>query len=240
MLRRKVLLLGALSLAAGSAWAALGDSYVGEVATDWSTTGAVTVRSSQDGGYLGFYPASSLISGQAFQASGLPGNKGLTDGWNHSANAGYSWLVYPISPMSLSPASVNSKAWVEFSFDQVYSLKDITVWNGAGDEANSFQRARAWKDTVISWSTDGDTWNSMNYTLNQPPIGGDANFFSPSDPAIPFANNAKYVVFSGTANYGDTQFMSMSEVRFNVAVPEPSTLALLSLSGLGLLLRRKR
>ncbi len=246
MLKKTVLLLLAATGTASSAWAQwLGAPYVGEVATDWSTSSAVSATGSASYISPNYYGPQFLLNGGLFSAAtggakpqsfGSPNN---SDGWKHTSSAAYnSWLG--VKGAYTSPAGVSCAAWAEFTFDQVYNVDTITVWNGLGTPGLAAQTVRSFKDTTISWSTDGTTWSSMNYTLTTGPgFNGDPNFAPPSDPAVPFGQAAKYVVLSGLNNYGDPNFMTMSEVRFNL-VPEPSTLALLGLGGLGLLLRRKR
>ena len=41
-------------------------------------------------------------------------------------------------------------------------------------------------------------------------------------------------------NYGDSDYVGLSEIRFSSAVPEPTTTALLGLGGLALILRRRK
>jgi len=242
---KKSLLLAALLGVAASSWVAKAGPYIGEEAIGWQTTSAVTVNSSDNGGWFGVYGVAGLVNGGAFQANGQPGSKVpfagaayTTDGWRHTTDPGsLTWITADIAAKT-SPSGINCQAWVQFSFDTVYSINNISVWNSG--MANGAAPGRSWKDAVISWSTDGSVWSSMNYTFNQyadyDAIGG-GNFFAPSDPSVAFAHDAKYVVFSGLNTYGGTEYM-MSEVRFNL-VPEPSTFALLGLGALGLLLRRK-
>ncbi len=102
---------------------------------------------------------------------------------------------------------------------------------------------------------DGPTQiTTVGYTHPAVPI---PNWGSPPYPAAPDLTNytgdnyaltttgaARYVMFSfhgGTNSYytnrNDSNGFSLQEVRFT---PEPATLALLGLGGLGLILRRKR
>jgi hypothetical protein len=240
---KKLLVVPVVLLITGSAWEAIGGPYIGEQAVGWGTGSAVTLNSSDNAGWFDTYAAAGLINGGAFMATatGKPPFEGagyLTDGWSHTSDPGQlTWITANLTPKT-SPAGVNCQVWAEFTFDKVYSIKDITVWNSGMAEGAAPQRS--WKDTVISWSTDGSTWSSMNHTFNQTGIWESGGYFQdPSDPAIAFANDAKYVVFSGLNNYGGGEYM-MSEVRFNLnAVPEPTSFALLGLGGLALLLRRK-
>ncbi|MCC6823623.1 MAG: PEP-CTERM sorting domain-containing protein [Verrucomicrobia subdivision 3 bacterium] len=243
MFKKSLLSVVVLSLAT-TAWTAIGGPYIGEQAVGWQTTSAVTVNSSDNVGLGAGYGVGGLLNGGAFEASvtgKLPfaGAGYNTDGWSHTSDpANNTWIANTVA--GNSPAGIASSSWVQFTFDKVYSIKDITVWNGGMTDSNEYIPGRSWKDSVISWSTDGSSWSSMNYTFNQKAIEGSDYWFNPSDPAISFANDAKYVVFSGQNNYGNPYWM-MSEVRFNLnAVPEPSTLALLGLGGLGFLMRRKR
>ncbi len=245
MFKKLLLPVAALSLA-GNAWALIGDPYIGEEAIGWQTTSAVTVTSSQDAGGFGggLFTVGALVNGGAFEASGAPGSKlpfagapYTTDGWSHTSSpVDNTWISDDLTPKTSPSGIANSQVWVQFAFDKVYGVKDITVWNSGMDDEAAL--GRSWKDAKISWSADGSSWEHMDYTFSQKIVEGSYYFLAPTDPAIPFAHDAQYVVFSGLSNYGGGEYM-MSEVRFNL-VPEPSTVALLGLGAFGLLFLRRK
>ena len=138
-------------------------------------------------------------------------------------------------PNTWSAKSAGTAHWLRYEFDGAYQLDKMWVWNYNGDNTV----------TLGFRSTD------VYYT----PAGGGADVllgnyeFAVAPGAPDYAHNTE-VDFGGVEAEGvylqqvtgwDHPWGAggLSEVRFNV-VPEPVTLTLLGLGGLGVLLRRRR
>jgi hypothetical protein len=99
----------------------------------------------------------------------------------------------------------------------------MDIWNGGQDGPGNDRSFRA---TTISYSETGlpGSWKTLPYARPGLPAGeltkggspGTGTWFAPSDPSVPFYARAKYVVFSGTNNYGMGDAYMMSEVRFYI------------------------
>lgn len=202
--------------------AGFGDTYIGEVAGNWSTSSKVTVTASPTawGDDLSFGPQFT-VNGGAFT---VVGGEKLTDGVSHTYSpVQNSWIANNGGGAYTSPAGVSCSAWIQFSFDRAYAIKDMDIWNGGMDGPGN---NRSFKETAISYSLTGlpGSWRTLNYTRPGLPTGeltkggspGTGTWFSPSDAAVPFYARAKYVVFSGMSNYGMSDAYMMSEVRFYV------------------------
>lgn len=137
-------------------------------------------------------------------------------------------------------AVANLPASALFTFTKNTSLKEIVIWNQT-DSEGSWATTRGAKAATITYSTGTDT-SGMGTTLwsgdltkgTWPfPTGGqpytdDLNFTEVA--------NVKAVKITITSNWGG-DYTGLAKVRF---APEPATLALLGLGGLGVLLNRKR
>lgn len=156
-----------------------------------------------------------------------------------SVAAGNAWVTDDPTPAGGDYYAQTSATVVfEIDFDQVYGLSDLVFW-GYHFNANNGNEARTFQ---LEFSTDGGTSYGTPVTVGNP-IGTYAasgastfNFGSQIN-----ANAVRMTVtdnqFGGTAAGGDR--VGLGEIRF-LAVPEPTTLALLGLAGpLGLLRRRR-
>jgi hypothetical protein len=129
---------------------------------------------------------------------------------------------------------------VEFEFNQVYQLADVTIWNY--NEATYY--TQGWKHLAVQVSETGGAnasdWTTVyNGLLPLAPGAGAA----PTVPSMVLGLNgvlAKYVTLINTGlldeeswlGYGSSH-AGLSEVRFS-AVPEPGTLALVLNGAIGL------
>jgi hypothetical protein len=126
---------------------------------------------------------------------------------------------------------------VTFDLGAVYTINSIHVWNynevnlpnrGVNDVSIEFGTSAALGSTVLGIT-------NFAIASGQPTDAGEEfNTFAPFD--------AQFIKFDINSNHGDPNiFYGLSEVQFDgVLVPEPGSLALLGLCGLGLLLRRRR
>jgi hypothetical protein len=108
---------------------------------------------------------------------------------------------------------------------------DLDEWAGGGATT---------VDWIVSGSTSGTlasgTWDDFN-TANDP---GNAGGRSTVTPNVTGANGEALTLSFGQTG-GNGEYLALDNLTFDqVAVPEPSSMALLGLGGLGVLLRRRR
>ena len=127
--------------------------------------------------------------------------------------------------------------WAIFVFSsQEPVVAEFAVWNSNWGGYPS----RGVQDLYIYTSPDktGDTWTQQGgtWTFAQAPASG--NTTGESFVLSSSWTNVRRVKFDVESSYGGCNFVGVNEVRFYT--PEPATLALLGLGGLGMLLSRKR
>jgi len=178
-----------------------------------------------------FFPASNLIN-----SSGLPSAPTIGD----------------YATMSQTGTSDVSRAWVTndpgagggdyfldgpgnpvmtFDLGSALDLTDFVYWGynngGTGNEASDF---------TLTFSTDNVSFgSSVAFDQSGSPMGLGA----PATLSLGSTINAQYVRVEMTDNQGGIDRVGLGEVRF-IAVPEPSSAALLGLGGLALILRRRK
>ena len=153
------------------------------------------------------YPVENITATASSSEEGsAPANvvngSGLSAAGEHSINAGDMWLT------SLAG---EQPAWIQFEFDRVYQLHEMTVWN----YNVQFELVLGYgvKDATVEYSTDGVEWTPL----------GDIEFARATAKSTYVANTtvdlsdvvAKYVRFTINSNWGGLmpQF-GLSEVQF--------------------------
>jgi len=102
-------------------------------------------------------------------------------------------------------------AWIEYTFDKVYSLHELWVWN-ANSELEAFMGFGA-KDVVIEYSADGETWATLENVPEFAQGTGQATYTA--NTVVSFGGAmAQYVKLTINDNWGATAMVSLSEVRF--------------------------
>ncbi|MEN6428226.1 MAG: LamG-like jellyroll fold domain-containing protein, partial [Phycisphaerales bacterium] len=102
-------------------------------------------------------------------------------------------------------------AWIQYTFDKVYKLHELWVWN-ANSELEVFMGFGA-KDVVIEYSTDGETWAQLENVPEFAKGTGTATYTA--NTIVDFGGvMAKYVKLTINDNWGATALVSLSEVRF--------------------------
>jgi hypothetical protein len=122
-----------------------------------------------------------------------------------------------------------------------YDITGLYVWN-YNEAFSGFQTQRGFNVLTIEWSSnDGANWSTV----------GSVDGFAFTE-ALPQNDNAPQFVSLGstlsgatdirfipTSNHGDSRYYGLNEVRF-VAVPEPSTIVLMTISIVALIGFRRR
>lgn len=120
---------------------------------------------------------------------------------------------------------------ITFNLGAAYDLGSVLFWNY--DEDGGTQRGIS--SVTASFSSDGASFTgatTLNFAISSGlPIAGEM--------VSMLADDVQYVKFTDFVTHGDTVLAGFSEIRF-ATVPEPSSTALLGLSGIALMLRRKR
>ena len=120
---------------------------------------------------------------------------------------------------------------ITFNLGAAYDLGSVILWNY--DEDGGTQRGIS--SVTASFSSDGASFTgatTLNFAISSGlPIAGEM--------VSMLADDVQYVKFTDFVTHGDTVLAGFSEIRF-ATVPEPSSTALLGLSGIALMLRRKR
>lgn len=123
---------------------------------------------------------------------------------------------------------------ITFDLGAAYDLGAVLFWNF--NETPSFPNTqRGISSVTASFSSDNVTFTgdtTLNFTQSSGlPVTGET--------VSMLADGVQYVRFTDFADHGDGNLTGFLEVRF-ATVPEPSSTALLGLSGIALMLRRKR
>ena len=196
-----------------------------------------TVTATAEYSFSGALPI-NMVNGSAMSDSPVVKTSTNTNTWWDG-----SWLTHK----DASPDPHPDTGWVLFNFAKNTSLNEMVIWNVLSEETNA-AFGRGMKAVSITYSTGSDTTGLGGGTifsgdLKQATWMGDktqhtiANGWGYTDDfTFPEVQNVKAVKITFTSNYGGDG-TGLSEVRF---APEPATLALLGLGGLGLILGRKR
>ena len=186
----------------------------------------------------------TAIASSAYTPGGRVGSK-LLDGSGMSGFAS-EWADDDPANMWLADRGNIVGQTVTFDLCGEYELRAARVWNynEAGGSTPFINRGVELMD--IALSLDGLDFFTLegpvggHFYLNQAP--GTDNYID-ADMLDLGGGWARYVRFTVVDYYGTTpgsDYVGLSEVRFYGTVPEPATLSLLALGGLGLLRRRRR
>jgi hypothetical protein len=226
-------------------------------ATSASATAAMIVQptnstlvSSPGGAFVpGLSPLANAINGAGFEY----GAGALTYGNGNTVSNGQTVLptVNPPSTPWFTPGHYQGTAYltrlegdfggsvVGFAFDQKYTLNGVYLWNYQEEFAGLWYGVRGLKNVTISLYDDITLVGTQSVTFAQAAdeYYNQAEFVALTETAN--VNGVTFTINSNQAN-GTNGFAGFGEVRFT-AVPEPSTLAMLT-AGLAtvLFLRRRR
>lgn len=141
------------------------------------------------------------------------------------------------------PNTLPGSHWAKFEFDQTYQLANLHIWNWNETPYLGF----GWKHLGVEYSTNGTTWTTVTADTIVPMATGSVS--ESASLVFPLGGiMAKYVVLTNTgainsaeenwSNGAFTNDAGLSEVRFEIGIPEPASLSMLSLGALALLRRR--
>jgi hypothetical protein len=144
-----------------------------------------------------------------------------------------------------NPKPSDEEKWVLFTFANATSLQEMVIWNyNQNSDANGYPLLwqRGLKDVTITYSTGADA-SGLGGTLFAGQLnhasGADAHAYTDDLTFAPVAD-VKAVRIAYTSNWDDSTYAynagvyGLSEVRFS-AVPEPSSLLLITLGAIGLM-----
>jgi len=128
--------------------------------------------------------------------------------------------------------------WITFDLGSAQTVAEFAVWNYNESWAEDDRGTK----TLYIWTSPdatGDTWTQQGglQTFAKAPAHDTR---APGESFVLSSSwtNVRRVKFDIETNWGDGSHVGLSEGRFYT--PEPATLALLGLGGLGMLLSRKR
>ena len=187
-----------------------------------------------DGTAAGF---SDLSTGTLLTAEGIPVTADpQKTTWNttNSVNQNTMWLS--------GPETFSGNTWIAFDLGDVYTVSSMHVWNYNYHVAPvSYQRGI--KDLTVQYSDDNINWtNAENMTFAK---ANASTGYIGSDYALTTQITTQYIRFLISSNYYadmvTNNIVGLQEVRFvGTTVPEPMTLAVLAIGGVGCLIRRKK
>lgn len=213
-----ILVVGLLALA-GAAWA---DPYI-QVTADASHVIALSALGTRLPQYTsdwsGMSPATPVGSSTA------------TAGNVHNGNMFHSGSgPYP--------------SWIAWDLSAIYTVTSMHVWNYNEDGwvnqgINGFILQTA-SSTPVEFGGSGSWVNVETVDWSNSSYKGTA---SSAYPGFDYNNTdvtTQYIRFYNATNWAGGSNIGLSEVAFYGTVPEPATMALLALGGVGLLLKRRR
>jgi len=107
-------------------------------------------------------------------------------------------------------ATAARPVWIQYSFDKVYKLHQLMVWNYNADL--EFLVGMGLKDVTIDYSLDGANWSTLgDFTFLQ---ATSRPGYRPNTTIDLRGINAKYIKITANSTYGFTGRHGLSEIRF--------------------------
>jgi len=162
--------------------------------------------------------AASITATASSSNDDTMGPEKTIDGSGLSASGEHSVVE---TDMWLSSKTGPQPTWIQYEFDQVYSLNDMLVWNSNLELEGVIGYGAM--GVTIEYSVDGETWTSLgDFEFAQAP--GDPAY--KADTTVDFAGTAaKFVKLTMNSNWGGVfpQY-GLSEVRFSYIPVSPTDL----------------
>ena len=122
----------------------------------------------------------------------------------HSVTSSDMWLSLDCNP---------GEAWIEYSFDQVYTLNEMQIWNYNGESENFL--GYGFKEALIEVSVDGNEWSVLepNAVIAQAAGQSNAPVSTLIDMGTVSASAVRITALSNWSIFG-MRYYGLSEVRF--------------------------
>jgi autotransporter-associated beta strand protein len=236
------LILAALSVAAVASKSLAQQIAIGgpDLGNGWDSASAITVTasSSDNSSYL---PENTVLGDDNSHDPNLfDSSSQFIEGPQATNTPAYSpsiWISGTVaqSQENPDPTGITSYShWIEFSFNQSYSLGDMWIWNGNQEAAEYNYDDQGLEDVTIQYSDNGTTWTTASTTPvpEATNIAG-SNLYSGVSQIVNFngAQVKDVVITAAPANYnysnGASQNVALSGARFflanqtQVQVPAP-------------------
>ncbi|MGB2091905.1 MAG: PEP-CTERM sorting domain-containing protein [Akkermansiaceae bacterium] len=214
----------AMNCLSGNAFAAIVSLKDIVQATSYTSIGGAPQNGSIDNTIDGTGLSSTLNTGDAVPGV-LPTHESMYPG---AGTTGVRWFIEPQN---------NPITDITFNLGGAYDLGAVIFWNynETQDAFPDGQTQRGISSVTASFSSDGLSFTG-DTTLNFAEAGG---LPVTGETVSMLADDVQYVKLTDFVSHGDTVLAGFNEIRF-ATVPEPSSTALLGLSGIALMLRRKR
>ena len=151
------------------------------------------------------YPITGLTAAASSQQADSPPSRTI----DRSGLDAFDQHGVDLKQMWMTPGGL--PAWIQYTFDQEYSLLEMWIWN-ANSQLEPYMGFGA-KDVVVEYSTDGETWTQLENVPEFPQAPGTTTYTAGT--IINFGGAmAKYVRLTISDNWGNTEMVGLSEVRF--------------------------
>ena len=160
--------------------------FIGDTGTGWDSSSSVSVRASSSHDDL--LPIYS-VNGSGIQKDGLTGY------WDKKAPYNFSTRSMDVSLSNPRGGTVEGGHWIEFSFDKVYPIDEMWIWN----TCEPTWHIQGFKTVTIQCSITGGTNEADWTTIFQGDIPEELNNPTATSPTIKIPLNggrAKYVVLT--------------------------------------------
>jgi autotransporter-associated beta strand protein len=226
------LILAALSVAGAASRSLAQEVAVGDptMANGWDSASAITVTASSSDG-SSFLPENTVLGDvnsadpNLFDPSGQ-----FIEGPQSTNTPTFSpsiWISGTVAQSQENPdptGITNFSHWIEFSFNQSYSLGNMWIWNGNQDAAEYNYDDQGLQDVTIQYSDNGTTWTTASTTpIPEATNLSGSNLYSGVSQIVNFngAQVQDVVITAGPTSYnyssGASQNVALSGVRFYLA-----------------------
>ena len=121
-----------------------------------------------------------------------------------------SWQSCSTTAPNPNPARTSNTHWIKYDFSSKYKFKSSRVWNYnvSGDTDKGFRQV------VVDYSEDGNTWLPLGGTYNWPQAPGNADYGGFIGPNFN-DRKARYILVTALNNHGDPLCSGFSDITFD-------------------------